>query len=108
MSYEQDTQKQEDAKRAEHILEMARDIKEFALVAAFELSMRPSSMLAGIAVALVELNHDYTRGDEDNKKASLEDMIKALRAVHSEYSEAKKRGQAMIEAEEARRQGNIQ
>lgn len=96
-----------DMERAQAITEMAKDVKEFAVAVATDEGMKPSVMLSGIAVALVELNHDYSKGDDAQKAEAFENMIDVLRLLHEHYGEAK-RLHAIREANEARKEGRIQ
>ena len=92
---------------AEMISEMANDVKAFVLMVAHDEKLKPSIMMSGIAVALVELNYDYTKGDEADKDACLEDMINVFRVLHAHYAKSRK-AHAAKEADEARKRGNIQ
>lgn len=107
MSNQQEADKEIDMERMEAINDMAQDVRAFAIMTALNEGFKPSVMLSGIAVALVELNHDYSKGNDEDKAGSLEDMINVLRELHAHYGDAKRR-QAIREAAEARERGDMQ
>ena len=89
------------------MMHMSEEIKDTAIALSLASCRRPTIMLGALAVALVELNYDYSRGNNGEKGETLEAMLDVLREMHAHYAEGQ-RLQAIREAADARERGRIQ
>jgi len=95
------------AKRMDAITEASKEMMEFAAYLCEDMRQEPSVILTGMAVALVELNHDNSGCTPKEKDESFESMVDVLRFLHHEYAKNSKL-RAAKEAEIARIKGRIQ
>ena len=100
-----DTDKTENDMQA--MMRMSEEIKDIAVGLSLASCRRPTIMLGALAVALVELNYDYSRGNDGEKGETLDAMLDVLREMHAHYAEGQ-RLQAIREAADAREKGRIQ